>query len=402
MSPGLSLLQAPPFIIVFGFFLTAIVFGTVASFLELYFSLNVALNLPILVHLYTLGFALFSMFGALFQMLPVVAGAVIKNPKPKALLSYALLILGVPLLTFGFSKGVLLIPGALITYAGILYTSLLALFHLMKIRVYTPTPKGFRFSLIFLMLGASLGLYTVLSYGGLVPYFEKAIRIHFTLLLFGWIGLLIASVSFQVVEMFFVTEAYKRKFSMSFPLLVSAGILLSLLDGLFVLPLSFIFLSYSLMTIKRLLKRRRKNPDYTLYFWYLSMAFLMVSLLLFPFLEFAFYPFLFSQFVFFSSMIMGMMYRIVPFLVWFHLSNELVKDVPLMSDVIPSKRIRMSFYLHALWVFAVGLSFLFKLGYAVASFIHIASFLLLLYNVLMGGMLYFKLRGKSQGLFNHI
>ncbi|MGB9874428.1 MAG: hypothetical protein ACPLRS_05620, partial [Hydrogenobacter sp.] len=119
---GLSLQQAPPFIIVFGFFLTACSFGVVLSITELYMALRHALYLPALVHLYTLGFALFTMFGALFQMLPVVAGAVIKNPKPKALISYLLLISGIPTFVYSFIFGRFMLLGALLTYAGILYT----------------------------------------------------------------------------------------------------------------------------------------------------------------------------------------------------------------------------------------------------------------------------------------
>ncbi|MFN3976118.1 MAG: hypothetical protein ACK4LT_03545 [Aquificaceae bacterium] len=396
MSQGLSLLQAPPFIIVFGFFLTACLFGLLASLFELYLSVKGFLDLPPLVHLYTLGFALFTMFGALFQMLPVVAGAVIKKPKPKALVSYILLLLGSTFILIGFlRRDYLILLGAILTYLGIVYTSLLMLWHLFKVKAYIPAPMGFRYALGFLLLGASMGFYQVLSYFGFVPFWERAVYLHLTLLLFGWIGLLVASVSFQVVEMFFVAEPYNKSFAMNFPLMVLFCLILSYFGGFFSVPLVALFLAYSYMTLKRLIRRKR-GMEPSVLFWYMSQAFLIISSLLYPFMQAYLLPFLFSFLLFFSSIIMGMMYRIIPFLVWFHLSNMPSKRVPLMFEVIPYERIRLNFYMHLLWAVCVVLSFLLKqkLGFIISSAVHIASSLFLLYNVYSGGRLYFEYGGK--------
>jgi len=58
-------------------------------------------------------------------MLPVVAGAVIKNPKPKALISYLLLISGIPTFVYSFIFGRFMLLGAfllwLFTYMGSLH-----------------------------------------------------------------------------------------------------------------------------------------------------------------------------------------------------------------------------------------------------------------------------------------
>ena len=66
-----------------------------------------------------------------------------------------------------------------------------------------PTPMGFRYALGFLLLGASIGLYQELSYFDHVPYWERAIYDHLTHMLFGWIGLLVASVSSAVFSFTF-------------------------------------------------------------------------------------------------------------------------------------------------------------------------------------------------------
>ncbi len=391
MNQGLSLFQAPPFIIVFGFFLTAAAFGVLASIFELYFSIKGFINLPALVHLYTIGFGLFTMFGALFQMLPVVAGAVIKDPKPKALISYLLMLSGFLLMLLGFFYGKTLLVGSLILYGGILYTSLLMLWHLFRIKANIPTPMGFRYALIFLIIGTSIGLYGVFSLFGYTPSLRDFVKLHYTILLFGWVALLVASVSFRVVEMFFVTEAYPNRFAMLFPLFLLLSLFLSLFGEIFSLPLIVLYFLYSYMTVKRLLRRKRKT-EASILFWYLSQGFLMISLLIYPFHEKFFFAFLFSFLVFFSSIIMGMMYRIMPFLVWFHLSNMPAVKVPLMSQVISYERIRLSFYLHALWVLSLIASYLLaqKKGFVISSTLHLVSSLFFFYNIYIGGMLYFK------------
>ncbi len=114
MTPGsLSLLYLPPFSIVARFFLTASLFGLLGVFLSLYMVLTDSFNLQALVHTYTLGFMATTMFGALFQMLPVVAGAVIERPLIKATLLHIIMVVGVPSFVLGFltGNGVLLAVG---------------------------------------------------------------------------------------------------------------------------------------------------------------------------------------------------------------------------------------------------------------------------------------------------
>jgi len=81
---GLSLLQAPPFSVVARFYVSSVLFallGVVAGFFMLR---GEPFNLPAFVHIFTLGFMASVMIGSLFQMLPVVVGAVIEEPLRKA------------------------------------------------------------------------------------------------------------------------------------------------------------------------------------------------------------------------------------------------------------------------------------------------------------------------------
>ena len=55
----------------------------------------------------------------------------------------------------------------------------------------------------------------------------------------------------------------------------------------------------------------------------------------------------------------GMLYKIVPFLTWFHLSSKGVFDIPTMRDMISIKLSQIQFNLHftSVLFFIVGLSF---------------------------------------------
>ena len=83
-NSGLSLDQAPPISVVFRFFLAGSLWG-IAAGIWLFFAGAPALepSTPealILTHMLTLGVMLSFMLGALFQMLPVLAGVALHDP----------------------------------------------------------------------------------------------------------------------------------------------------------------------------------------------------------------------------------------------------------------------------------------------------------------------------------
>ena len=104
MFTGLSLEQAPPYEAPLKFFLTAPIFAVLAG-LTAAFSNSFELHDPKLIasiHLLTIGYMIMIIFGALQQMLPVVAGAVIPKAKLIANITYTLLIIGLIAFVFGF------------------------------------------------------------------------------------------------------------------------------------------------------------------------------------------------------------------------------------------------------------------------------------------------------------
>ena len=57
------------------------------------------------------------------------------------------------------------------------------------------------------------------------------------------------------------------------------------------------------------------------------------------------------------SIINGMIYKIIPFLTWFHLNSQGVFNIPTMRDMIPSQATKIQFYLHisSVVLFFIGL-----------------------------------------------
>ena len=398
---GINLLYLPPFSIVARFFLTAAFFGFLGTFLATYMILSDSFSLPAIVHTYTLGFMAMTMLGALFQMLPVVAGAVIEDPLPKATFTHVSFGLGAVLFVLGFLlyNHPVIYVGLLLISAALLFIVPLMLLKLFLLKSYTPTSRGMKFSLTFFLAAFFVGVLLLLTSGGFLPAsYGYLLELHMALMLWGWVALLIASVAFQVIEMFFVTSPYPQTFSRNFPILYMAALLLNALLG-FPWPakvlISLLYLSFALLTIMRLRGRRRKVPDPLVSFWYAGMFFLMLSCILYPATgtdHRIFFLFLFAFGTFAQSVIFAMMYRIIPFLVWIHLSNRGIPDAPTMHEVIRPRRIWLNFYLHifGITIFLPAFALNSKMLWLVTALVYSSSFALLLLNLSSGVLTYLR------------
>jgi hypothetical protein len=154
----------------------------------------------------------------------------------------------------------------------------------------------------------------------------------------GWGALLLAGVAFQVVPMFQVTPLYPafvhRHLGVTafLLLLASSALLPSAAPSAVLLALQFALLvtyaSFAGVTLWLLARRTRPQPDAMTLFWRLSMASLLACLVLWLVPErlagsgrslalgaLAIVGFLYSA-------INGMLYKIVPFLVWHHLQLQ--------------------------------------------------------------------------------
>ena len=349
MQAVLSFDQAPPFAAPFRFFLGAAVFPLLAGLLLVVdgpaaFSSRWAPGALALTHLIAVGFMLQVMLGAMIQILPVVAGANLGHPLAVARTVHLLVMPGALALAGAF---LLQLPTAFLL-AMVLLAGGCGVFLFFAVRSLFGVPAtsasiaNFKLALLGLFGLLLLGLMLA---GGLAGYWAVPLvditHLHANWALAAWALMLLSGVAYVVVPMFQITPSYPTWFSRYFGRFVllavvstSGAILFAdeetagLLQTL-VVAAAALFASLTLWLQAR---SKRSKPDATQKFWRLAMlsglaaALLWSAARLLPGIAaWENWIFLFGVLVFvggFMSVIVGMLYKIVPFLIWLHLQNR--------------------------------------------------------------------------------
>ena len=390
---GLSLDQAPPISVVFRFFFAGALFGMLSGIFILLFQNTVfQVHSPAsitLTHTLTLGVMLSFMFAALFQMLPVIAGVTLRSPVTKANFVQYPFILGVItlLLAFNLSQTWLFGLASLLLGSSILYIVAIMLKDLIKLPNHSASSKGMSIALFALAFVVLLALYLTFSLWGINDgsYYMQIREAHYSFGLFGWIALLIIAISFQVIEMFYVTPAYPKVITDYLPLALLAILVMTTFIGLFNpsiwiisnLLLSILLIAYALLTLKRLTQRKRPLTDATVWFWRLGLVSLILSMSGISVTQFTDNTVIQSlSFIFFASfalsIVFAMFYKIVPFLTWFHLNSQGYFTAPMMHEIIHPKTAMKHLYIHLTTVVT------FVLSLFIAPFIYLAGLLTIL------------------------
>ncbi|HQT32249.1 MAG TPA: hypothetical protein PLE48_12725 [Thiobacillus sp.] len=392
MNPqaGLSFEQAPPFALPLRFFLTAPLFLLAAAGLIAFSPETLASRWTpqalALTHALTLGFLSMTMLGALLQLLPVVAGTPLRAPRRVAWLSHIALTAGSLALMTGFLTAAPVAFGVGIVLLGSGLAVFLAAAAISLMRAVTSaTVNGMRLAAISLGITLLLGVALALQRTGgrALPAVDAMLAAHVSFGLLGWVLLLVIGVAYQVVPMFQITPPYPPRLSRW--LIGTAFVLLLLRAAVPLLPepartaatlltgigLAAMILTFALVTLRLQSRRRRKLPDVTLDFWRVGMLSLIACVAVWLTAQFSpawadsnRYPLLLGVLFiggFAVSVVSGMLYKIVPFLAWFHLQAQLqarAGSIPTMRDMIAGRWARMQYRLHlaacALLVAATG------------------------------------------------
>ena len=408
MFKGLSLEQAPPISVVMRFFLSVPIFGIALSLLLILSPTEILTpNHPLslaAIHLLFLGVITMSMIGALFQMQSVLGGRPIPSPLGNAFLIHILLSVGVVTLAAAFITQIapLFVIAATLLGSGIVYTVFLIIPLLFKSSLHD-TLRGMRLALVSLFIAVILGIVMADSYAqGSFSTFHDAIRTtHCSFALVGWIGTLIIAVAFQVVEMFYVTTSYSNWCKQNVFRIIPAALILKVLwffldfpyVWIFDLLLAALLMGFFTTTLRRLRERKRRVSDVSIWFWSMGMGLLFVSLIayggyLWSLKEGILQIAVIAYALFALSVILGMMGKIVPFLVWFHLSSAGYMDAPIMSHIIPIKRSKSLFGLFVLVSIMALISVFYPALLIITGVLSFALFALLGYNLIHALKLY--------------
>lgn len=374
MTPGLDYAQAPPFSLPLRFFLTAPLFLFIAGGLIAFAPEALASRWTpaalALTHALTLGFLGLTMLGALTQVLPVVAGSPLPGVRPVARFTHATVSTGTVALFAGFLMAApLAFASALILLGAGLAVFLAALAASLVRAARGDTTTGLRLtSLAFLLVAVLGGMLAWPRAGGAHPTnLPLLIDTHLAFGLAGWILLLVVAVALQVVPMFQITPAYPAWLARGLPAFLFA--LLLLRSAAQALPafagvaldagIALGVLAFALVTLDLQRRRRRRLADTTLDFWRLAMASLIACVAVWGTTRMvpawaahdAWPQLLGVLFLggFAVSVVSGMLYKIVPFLAWFHLQSQLqarAGSIPTMKDMIAEGRTRLHFRVH--------------------------------------------------------
>ncbi|KAB7889913.1 hypothetical protein [Poseidonibacter ostreae] len=412
-NQGLSLEQAPPINVPIKFFLSAPIFGVLLGLLFLFtpfveVSNQYSYAAIAAVHLFTLGILSMIIFGAMQQMMPVLAGSVIKRPLLFGNVVHTSLVLGTLGLcsSFFFEIKMLLHLGVLFLSIAFLFFFSITIKLLFKVEFLTSTVKAMRLFSVSGLLTFFLGLFLGISHmsGNMGENYTVFLNSHILFASFGFAALLIIGVSFQVIPMFYVAQDFAKVVQNKMPLFIFFLLFLSffffffkinffILKVLFV----FIFITYSYFGLKSLNNRKRPVFDITLWYWKLSLIMFILSMVLwlFDIFESSFILAVVFAFGFLYSLLQGMVYKIIPFLSWFHLSSKGHFSIPTIREFIEEKNIKYHFFFHSASILFFVLSYFINSLIYLASILFIISNLMFFTNCLIGVKKYSKIAKKD-------
>lgn len=379
MRRALSFDNAPALSVPLRFFLNAPVFALLAGVLLLWAGPQALESrwtpyTLALTHLLTLGILASVMVGALMQILPVATGIGVLAPRLTSCLVHALLTLGTLTLAAAFLLSYpLLFKLALYmlvsAFAWLLIAWAGAFWRHRKL-----VAKDTREILLATRLALVSLLATVVLGGLLAAGFTWALPLPMTLLtnvhatwgLAGWVGLLVMGISYQVIPIFQATELYPRLItrwlaSLIFILLVlwTAGALQypgidHAVTRTIVMLLLAAYAVFACATFYLLWTRKRPKADATTLFWRMAMVSLAgcAPVWLLQLATGADYSVLLGVLFiagFAWSAVNGMLYKILPFLLWYHSQKDLaiaLRIVPKVKNIIPDAMASKQFWAH--------------------------------------------------------
>ncbi len=386
-TAGLSLDNIPPLRVPMGFFLTAPWFGMLAAAVLLLwpeaFDSRWHPAMLAIVHLLTLGFGAMVMIGAMIQVLPVLSSSAVPAAPLLAPWIRGCLSLG----TLGLAGGFLFSRNSLLWLALPLLLLVFLLFLGAAGFALLRAGKGgssvfcLRLAALSLLVTVLFGIFQLSTYVGLnwVIYSFDRTDDHALLGLLGWGALLIMGVSFQVIPMFHVAPSFPTWLTRLVPVtlalsLIAALLLPSALQPLMLLISVLTITVWAVGALRVLHHRKRKLLDYTVRFWELALGNLLAAALFWGLYKLELNPlgdggqlYLLLGFGFgigfMLSVILGMLQKIVPFLMFLHLQRACMSDpkafmnLPNMKELIPTADSCWQFRLHCTVLILLYLSF---------------------------------------------
>ena len=317
-------------------------------------------------HLLTLGYLSMAMAGAMLQLIPVVTGTALAPARGSVAAAWSGLALGALLLAFALTRNTtpLFLPAALLLAAS--FIVIMVPIGRALARPATPAAmpmvRGMRVALGGLLVTVALGAALTLHLGGRASLPVVTLtNLHAAWGLVGWVAMLVVCVAFQVIPMFQSSKTYPALVT-RWAVWLLAGLLAAWsavsmawpdYAGVAGVPLAAALAAFAGLTAWLLTKRKRKDSDATTLYWRLSLASLGASALLYLMPQGEMVA-LATGVMFVAGFAMGavngMLYKIVPFLLWYHMQQDphaSKANVLPIRTILPDAQGRRQFWWHA-------------------------------------------------------
>ncbi len=399
---------APPFKIVTKYFVAAIIDFVILNFLLMlnykeiagfYFQPKVLA----ITHMLTLGWISMTIFGAMFQLVPVVLEVKLFSEK-LAEIQFWIFTIGVIGLVTGFwnfDTGMHINGSAILINISVFIFAINMIGTFLNVKKWNITGWYLIAALIYLIITAIAGF--LLTYNLWHPYINishlEYLKLHSYVAVIGWVTLVVMGVSYKLIPMFTLSHGYSVKSSKWAFGLVNIGLIGVNLFFHFKNNTAFIIISvlfivagivFYLFQIYLIYKSRiRKKSDvgikYSLFSFYVlaivtvfGLVSSVVNLNGIPNIHLIFGYLVLMGYL--SMLIIGQMYKIVPFLAWYHKFSSKVglEPVPMLKDMFNAKHALVNYYLMTASIIIAVFSFFFE-----SSFMLLFAFSLMFFGSLI-------------------
>lgn len=366
---------SPPFKIVAKYFITAI-----ASFVILNFLLMISYpiigghhfqpRILAITHVATLGWISMIIFGALFQLIPVVLEVKLFSEK-FAEIQFWIYLLGVIGLVYGFwffETGNHFIGSAILLNLAMFIFAFNIVATLTKVKKWNLTGLYLAAAIFHLVVTAIAGLLLAINLAH--PYIKldhlQYLNLHVHIAFIGWVSMVVMGVTYKLIPMFTLSHGFSLTNGKWAFWLINIGLLgistvmhykdttifFYIFSGMITVGIIFFLLQVHIIFKKRI----RKKFDTGIQFSFTAYLMLGITTVLGTFMAFGntgsiinltlVYGYL-IVFGYLSMLIVGQMYKIVPFLVWYHKYSSKVglEKVPLLKDMFNEKYAEYGFYI---------------------------------------------------------
>jgi cbb3-type cytochrome oxidase subunit 1 len=373
MQAGLSTQNAPSIWVVAPHYLIGTIGFIIASVFsvihyEEFLNYHLTPHLIAITHIMILGWVSLVIFGALYQLIPVVMEVKIFSEK-LAMATLAILIIGLILLVAGFFKfefaaTSLLDTGGTLVIIAILLFSYNTLKSAANSKVKSISRQYIITAGLYLVLNVLFGLFIILNmsfHWVKVPH-TQFLTGHLAIGLAGWFMMLIIGVAAKLMPMFLIVHKLKENYLRWGYYLLNTGILAVFFMVWFNgIPKIFYYFSFLLVLTGMILflmfnydvykQRMRKKLDSGMKPTAISFIIFIFSLISFTILYFTDLNLMLGPgkleiisgflliFGFFTGIILGQTYKTLPFIVWLYHYQKLVgkQKTPLPGEMFNEK-----------------------------------------------------------------